>query len=95
MNKNENVENITCKTNIVAYFFKCFAVVGLVVDIILFFSINKIYKFEFIYVLLCIIGIIILFVVNYSIGEIIQIIHDIRRITYENKEINRLNKKDV
>ena len=94
MNKNENDENITCKTNIVAYFFKCFAVVGLVVNIVLLFIISQVYKFEFISIILYLIGIVFIFVANYSIGEIIKILHDIRRITYENKEINILNKND-
>ena len=84
-------EKIKRETNMVAYFFKCFAWVDLVVGIfitnIAIFTFNDTVEIPFLTIVLSIIGIVISFVFIYAIGEIIQIIHDIRKRLYETTEV--------
>lgn len=84
-------EKIKRETNMVAYFFKCFAWVDLAVGMFILFSIiftlNNSIKIPFFTIVLSIIGIVISFVFIYAIGEIIQIIHDIRKRLYETTEV--------
>ena len=91
-------EKIIRETNMVAYAIKCIAWVNLVVSMfilfIVIFTFNDIVEIPFLTIVLAVIGIVISFVFIYAIGEIIQIIHDIRKRLYETKEVKE-EKNDV
>ena len=83
-------EKIIRETNMVAYAIKCIAWVDLVVGILILLSFNFAEKeivMPFLTFILPLIGIVISFIFIYAIGEIIQIIHDIRKRLYETKEV--------
>lgn len=83
-------DKIVQKTNIVAYTFKCMAFVYLIVGILILLSFNFAEKeivMPFLTFILPLIGIVISFIFIYAIGEIIQIIHDIRKRLYETTEV--------
>lgn len=84
-------EKIKRETNMVAYSIKCIAwvdlVVGIFIAFITIFTFNDTVEIPFLTIVLTIIGIVISFVFIYAIGEIIQIIHDIRKRLYEITEV--------
>lgn len=82
-------EKIIRETNMVAYAIKCIAWVDLVVGMFILFIVtfNDTVEIPFLTIVLAVIGIVISFVFIYAIGEIIQIIHDIRKRLYETTEV--------
>ena len=85
-------EKIKGETNIVAYTFKCMAFVYLIVGILILLSFNFAEKeivMPFLTFILPLIGIVISFICIYATGEIIQIIHDIRRRIFETTELKK------
>lgn len=84
-------EKIIRETNMVAYAIKCIAwvdlVVGMFILFIVIFTFNGTVEIPFLTIVLAVIGIVISFVFTYAIGEIIQIIHDIKKRLYETTEV--------
>lgn len=84
-------EKIKKETNIVAHSIKCISWLYLILSIIFFlvdnFVINTNLGYPAIIIIFRIVITIFLFVFIYAFGEIIQIIHDIRKRLYETTEV--------
>ena len=88
--KNEKIKK---ETNIVSYSIKCISWLYLIISILFLLIDNFVINVDFglpaIINIFYLMIIVILFVFIYAIGEIIQIIHDIRKRLYETTEVNK------
>ena len=91
-------EKIKRETNIVSYTIKCISWLYLIISILFLlidnFVINADFGLPAIINIFYIVVAVIIFIFIYAIGEIIQIIHDIRRRLYKTMEVKE-EKNDV